>query len=117
MTFARKELGQAGEELAAQFLSNLGYAILARNLKTRYGEIDILALDHQTHVIVEVKTKTSLAFGQPVEMVNRAKQQKLRLLAHLVADRYQSQDYRIDIVAIDLSNPSKPNIEHYIAAV
>ncbi len=117
MTFARKQLGQAGEELAAQFLVRQGYQILARNLKTRYGEIDILALDHQTYVVVEVKTKTSLAFGQPVEMVNWHKQQKLRLLTQLVAAQYQATDYRIDIVAIDLSNYSQPNIEHFIAAI
>lgn len=117
MTLYRKQLGQAGEELAAQLLLRKGYRILARNLKTRYGEVDLLAADGLVAVIVEVKTKSNLRFGRPVEMVDRRKQLKLRLLATLLASRYHFTDYRIDIVAVDLTRPNQPQIEHYIAAV
>lgn len=117
MTFERKKLGAVGEELAAQFLISKGYRILVRNLKTRYGEIDILAADGQTAVVVEVKAKTNTLYGSPVEMVNRQKQRKLQVLAMDLANQHHLVDYRIDVVAIDLSRPSQPVIEHYIAAV
>lgn len=116
MTFMRKNLGETGETLATQFLLHKGYHILERNLKTKYGEIDILALDGKTTVLVEVKTKTSLLFGQPYEMVHAKKQHKLRLLATHLAKKRQLVDYRIDVVSVDLSQ-SEPVIEHLIAAV
>lgn len=116
MTFQRKELGVTGEDLAAEFLINKGYQVLERNLKTKYGEVDILALAGQTTVIVEVKTKTSLSFGLPVEMVGPRKQRKLRLLATALAVQRKLVDYRIDVVSVDLSNPRAVQIEHIIAA-
>jgi putative endonuclease len=112
MTFERKELGAAGEELATQFLLKQGYRILARNLKSKYGEIDILAADGQTTVIVEVKTKSSTLYGLPSEMVAWKKQQKLRLLATDLATRQHLVDYRIDVIAILLLPGSQPVIEH-----
>jgi putative endonuclease len=117
MTFARKKLGTAGEDLAAQFLLKLGYRILARNLKNRYGEIDLLAVDGATLVIVEVKAKSNTVYGTAAEMVNRPKQQKLKLLAVAVAQQYRMLDYRIDVIAIDAASSANPTIEHYINAV
>lgn len=112
MTVDRKKLGASGEELAAQFLMRQGYRILARNLKLRYGEVDVLALDGLTLVIVEVKTKASRQYGLPAEMVTPTKQRKLRLLAQIVASQYNMVNYRIDVVAIDWST-SLPRLEHY----
>ncbi len=117
MTFQRKKLGAVGEELAAQFLFQKGYRILARNLKTQYGEIDIVATDGSTTVIVEVKTKSGTSFGGPAEMVTKHKQQKLRLLAYLYAGEHSLADYRIDVIAIDLPPHGQPSIEHLISAV
>ena len=116
MTFKRKKLGSAGEELAAQFLLQKGYRILARNLKTEYGEMDIIAALETVTVFVEVKTKTSTVYGVPAEMVTARKQEKLRLLATLYATAHQLTDYRIDVIAIDVS-AHPPTIEHLIAAV
>lgn len=112
----RQQLGQSGEERATQFLLQKGYRILARNLKSQYGEVDIVALDGPTLVIIEVKTKQSLAFGLPAEMVTRAKQQKLRLLARQLALANQKVNYRIDVIAIDWSG-SQPVIDHFQSAV
>lgn len=114
MTYQSKQLGASGEELAAQFLLRKGYRILARNLKTRYGEIDILAVDENnasTLVIIEVKSKTGQEFGDPAEMVDRRKQLKLRSLADQIAEQYHRMDYRIDVITIDLSD-TKPIINH-----
>lgn len=117
MTFIRKKLGASGEDLAAQFLLSKDYQVLERNLKTRYGEIDILARDRQTVVVVEVKTKTNLLYGQPYEMVHAKKQRKLRLLATALATERQYKDYRIDVISVDLSDPVRPKIEHLVGAV
>jgi putative endonuclease len=115
MTQARKELGDSGETLATQFLLREGYQILARNLKNRYGEVDILAQQGRTLVIVEVKTKSNNHYGQAAEMITLAKQKKLRLLAQVVAAHYQATDYRIDVIAIDKT--AQPPLQHFIAAV
>lgn len=116
MTLHRKKLGASGEELAAQFLLARNYRILARNLKLKYGEVDILALDQESLVIVEVKTKRILSFGLPVEMVTPAKQRKLQQLALLLSQRYNMVNYRIDVIAVDWSvNP--PVIDHFTNAL
>lgn len=109
----RQELGALGEELAAQFLVKHGYELLARNLKSRYGEIDLLARQAKVLVIVEVKTKSNLNYGQAVEMITAHKYAKLRLLAQQVSRQYNQVDYRIDIIAIDWSQ-SQPKLEHII---
>jgi putative endonuclease len=70
-------LGQAGEDVAAQYLTANGFEILTRNFRTRLGEIDIIAKAQKTIIFVEVKTRTSIAFGYPAEYVTRSKQQKL----------------------------------------
>lgn len=124
MTDNRRQLGLAGENLAAQLLLRKGYRILARNLKLKYGEIDILALDGQTIVVVEVKAKSSSLYGLSGEMITPAKQLKLRRLAEILAQRYQSGrrvgnqqiDYRIDAITVDWTNDFRPTINHYIAA-
>lgn len=115
MTYKTKKLGHDGEELAAQFLVSRGYRILARNLKTRYGEIDIVAQIDSTTVIVEVKTKQSTTFGLAAEMVDQRKQRKLRQLATTLANTKKLVDYRIDVIAIDWSK-QPPIIEHIPAA-
>ena len=116
MTNDRQQLGMTGEELATQLLLKKGYRILARNLKLTYGEIDIVALDGQTLVIVEVKAKSNSLYGLSAEMITRAKQLKLRRLAELLAQQFNKIEYRIDVVAVDWQNGPKPTINHYIAA-
>lgn len=116
MTFQRKQLGAAGEELATHFLVQKGYRILARNWKTKYGEIDIIVSDGSTLVIVEVKTKKDRSYGRAIEMITARKRQKLQMLAILAARYYNKVKYRIDIVTIDHLSGQSPTIEHYIAA-
>jgi putative endonuclease len=110
----KQRLGAAGEDLATQFLLAAGYQILARNLETRYGEVDIVALVGQTIVAVEVKAKTNLEYGSPAEMLTSTKRHKLNQIATYLAQHYGFTDYRIDTIAI-LYTGSKPIIEHYPA--
>jgi putative endonuclease len=75
------ELGRAGEDLAAAWYEARGYAIVARNWRSRAGEIDIIARRGRLVVIAEVKARSSEVFGAPVEAVMRDKQLRLRRLS------------------------------------
>lgn len=89
-----------------------GHRILQRNLKTEFGEIDILTEDGPTVVLVEVKTTHGRRFGLPQELVRPAKQRKLRQLGRWLEQKYPNRLLRIDVVAIDLDDPTHPVIEH-----
>lgn len=74
---SRKLTGRLGEDLAAKHLLNEGYAILERNFRNRFGEIDIIALKDSTVHFFEVKTRKGPAFGTPEEAVDRRKLGKI----------------------------------------
>lgn len=74
-------VGRHGEDLAADHLEAAGLQILARNWRCRDGELDIVARDGPSLVFVEVKTRSSLAYGAPGEAVGRAKSARIRQLA------------------------------------
>jgi len=105
MTFARQRLGLEGEEMACLELERLGYQILIRRFRSRFGEIDIIAKDGEFVAFVEVKTKTDGRFGDPVEMVDAQKQRRLVSMAEeYVADQsLHNTPCRFDVVAIDAS--------------
>ena len=98
----RRQLGDAGEDLAAAALKKQGYKILARNCVTPLGEIDLIARQGKTYVFIEVKTRRGERFGAPQEAVHPAKQQKLRRLAdyYLKQKRLGEVAMRFDVVAI-----------------
>jgi putative endonuclease len=102
----RKQLGKAGEDLAAAALKKQGYKILERNYVTPLGEIDLIARQGKTIVIIEVKTRKSTRFGTPQEAVSAAKQTKLRRLAdyYLKDKRLTGAPVRFDVVAILLAD-------------
>jgi putative endonuclease len=98
----RKQLGDHGEDLAAAALKKQGYKILERNYTTPLGEIDLVARQGKTLVVVEVKTRKSTRFGSPQEAVSVAKQTKLRRLAdyYLKDKRLSGTPMRFDVVAV-----------------
>jgi putative endonuclease len=116
---ARLPLGARGERLAARHLRRAGYRILARNLRNRFGEVDLLALDPdgRTIVIVEVKAGSDGAV-EPEVHLTRDKQRRLVALAAQVARRYRLTDrpFRFDLVAVDIPHDGKPVIRHHVAA-
>ncbi|PIS07994.1 YraN family protein [Candidatus Berkelbacteria bacterium CG10_big_fil_rev_8_21_14_0_10_43_13] len=111
-----KKTGNAGEEAVARYLESKGYKILDRNINFPFGEIDILAEQRKTIVIVEVKTVRGGGFGQAVDLVRYAKQNKLKLLARAISQKYPSRAIRIDVVGVDWSG-NEPKIEHIESAV
>ena len=102
MTFEKKHLGYAGEELAVEFLQKQGYRILVRNFKSRLGEMDIIAADGEVICFIEVKTRTDSRLGTPFEAITPAKQRKLSqgALAYLKQNRLMDAQARFDVVAV-----------------
>ncbi len=104
MPHARQRLGTEGESLACAELERLGYRIVERNYRSRFGELDIVCADGDTVVFVEVKTKTSGDFGDPVEEVTSQKQRQLCAMGEEYASfRCPDAQCRFDVVAVDLS--------------
>lgn len=97
------DVGRIGEEAAAKFLRRRGYKILERNYRLKkFGEIDIVAKEKDTICFIEVKTRTTTAFGEPYEAVNKNKQFKLSMLAlsYLKAKNLMQKRARLDIISI-----------------
>ncbi|MBV8303359.1 MAG: YraN family protein [Acidimicrobiia bacterium] len=102
MTRARRALGASGEQAAADWYVANGYEIVARNWRSRDGELDLIVRRGRTFVFCEVKTRTSTAFGAPVEAVTRTKQMRLRRLAARWLDDnpVRATDIRFDVASV-----------------
>jgi putative endonuclease len=107
-------LGAWGEELAAVALEADGYRIIDRNWRCPQGEIDIVAMDGADTVFVEVKTRSSTAFGHPLEAITMIKLSRLQRLAMAwcVAHPAVHARIRIDVVAVIAPRTGEPVIEH-----
>ena len=99
-----KALGRRGEELAAAHFERLGYRILARNHRTRFGELDLVVANDRTLVFVEVKTRRAGAAASPWDRLDEHKQQQVRRMAAAflseVADRPHGLELRFDAVGV-----------------
>ncbi len=99
----RRDLGAAGEELAAAYLEARGYQIVERNYRRRWGEADIIALDSDgSHVIVEVRSRSDRRYVvEAAQSVGPRKQQQLRRLAHgLISEQETEIDIRVDVMVV-----------------
>jgi len=96
-------LGRRGERAAEKYLRRNGYRIVARNFRAAGAEIDLVAIDGETLVFVEVKTRRSRAAGAPEEAVDERKQTRMRRAAEVFAARYRADEIemRFDIIAVD----------------
>ena len=111
----KTELARAGESLARDHLGSLGFAIVAQNLRLGRGELDLVARHGNTLVFVEVKTRSGLDFGLPLEAVTPAKQRALRALAaRYLAENPHYGPVRFDCIGILWGDP--PQLEHLQAA-
>jgi putative endonuclease len=111
----RHHLGRAGERLAAEHLERLGYAIVARNHRTRFGEIDLIAADADTLVIAEVKTRRGR--GHPWDALDERKQRQVRRMgrAYLneVDDRPRRRRVRFDAIGVTFDAAGRlASLEH-----
>jgi len=109
-------LGKQGEDIAAAFLEAKGYNILDRNYRFERGEIDMVALmlEPAEVVFVEVKTRSSNTYGYPEEFVSKAQQKQIFKVAdaYLYERQLWTVPIRFDIIAITLTDPENPLIQH-----
>ncbi len=111
---AKDDLGRRGEALAAHHLEDAGLRILDRNWRCAQGEIDLVAADGDELVFVEVKTRTSTAFGHPLEAITAVKLARLRRLAGAWCEAHPgvSGSVRTDAVGVLAPTGSPAAIDH-----
>lgn len=127
----RQTLGSQGEALAANYLQDRGYTILGRNVRTAYGEIDLIAFQEETGlpatvlgpeiltpvvVFVEVKTRRSIAYGLPEESITPQKRAHLlaAIQAYMPSHPELPQAWRVDVIAVQwLKGCTAPEITHF----
>ncbi|NQX36563.1 YraN family protein [Herbiconiux sp. VKM Ac-2851] len=112
---AKDELGHRGEDIAAEHLTGIGMQVVQRNWRCATGEIDIVASDGPTLVVVEVKTRTSEAYGHPFDAVTPAKLRRLHLLAaaYIAAVHPgRRMPFRIDVVGVIWPTHGEPSVQH-----
>jgi putative endonuclease len=111
---AKDLLGQQGEQVAARFLTETGLTVLGRNWRCGDGEIDIVALDGRTLVICEVKTRSGVRFGTPLEAVTRSKAHRQRRLAvaWVRAHGLVFDQIRIDVVGVLRTASGDFSVQH-----
>jgi putative endonuclease len=123
----RQQLGRWGEAQAIQYLAQRGYSILQQNARTSYGEIDIVARQTtvqaaettEVTVFIEVKTRTSGAYGYPEQAVNARKQAHLLAAAQAYLQEHPALDgdWRVDVVAVEKPASGPVQITHFEDAV
>ncbi len=109
-----RQMGNWYEELAAAYLEQQGYQIIARQYRCRQGEIDLVARDGENIVFIEVKGRRSARFGLPQEAVDLRKQQRIRRVAqHFLWSNRQSESLcRFDVIAISSTGSGNHSIRH-----
>lgn len=110
-----RSLGARGERIAERYLRRQGMKIVARQMRLSGGEIDLIAVDGNTVVFVEVKTRRTHAAGHPFEAITADKQRRLTRLALLYLRRNHLLEYsaRFDVVAITWpADRRRPEVIH-----
>lgn len=105
MTKRRKELGQYGERLALKQYERGGYTLLVQNYRCRLGEIDLILCKDTTIIFVEVRTKTTLAYGAPEETITPRKKRKIRIVSQIFLQQHThflNYNFQYDVVSIFL---------------
>lgn len=113
MSEHNRATGQWGETAAAEFLSAGGYTVMARNVRTPYGEIDLIARRGEITIFVEVKTRTSRAYGPPEESVSPRKQAHMLAAAEHYASENAIDHWQIDVIAVEGRPGGKVKITHF----
>jgi putative endonuclease len=110
------KLGKEGEQLAANFLVQKGFEVVYRNYRYRRAEIDLIVKRDDWLIFIEVKTRTSVTYGEPEEAVTF---KKIRMIYDAAEEYIFSIDWhghvRFDIVSVKLGNP--PEILHFEDAI
>lgn len=101
MTFRRLLKGSRGEKEAEKLLRKNGYRIIERNYRCAHGEIDLVARDGEVLAFVEVKTRSTDAYGPPEAGVDRRKRRHIaRVASHYIVEKESDLDARFDVVSV-----------------
>ncbi|MCJ7702346.1 MAG: YraN family protein [Anaerolineales bacterium] len=119
MSKSRRNLGIWGENKAAAYLLAQGYDLIAQNVRTDFGEIDIVVQKEGVMVFVEVKTRRTRSYGYPEEGVTPKKREHLihSALAYLRDHPEVDGEWQIDVIAIETRYPGPPEIIHFENAI
>jgi len=112
-----KLIGQWGERAAKDFLREQGYEILAANVRTPHGEIDLVVRRGEITIFVEVKTRTSNRLGLPEESVTPRKQEHMLAAGEHYAAEQEIDHWQIDVISVEGKPGTKPIVTHFENAI
>ncbi len=112
-----QRIGKWGEDLAAEHLVQRGQEIIARNVRTPYGEIDIITRQGGVTIFIEVKTRTSNKMGLPEESITMRKREHMLATADHYAAEHEIDHWQIDVIAIEGKPGSEPKITYFENAI
>jgi len=112
-----QRIGKWGEETAVEYLTQCGHEIIARNVRTPYGEIDIVTKQADITIFVEVKARTSNKMGLPEEAITPRKREHMLAAADHYAAEHEIDHWQIDVVAIEGKPGTTPKITYFENAI
>ena len=113
MSGRNQKIGQWGETVAADYIEKQGHVIVARNVRTPYGEIDIVTKVDGVTIFVEVKTRTTSSYGPPEIAVTMRKQEHMLAAAEHYAAEHEIEHWQIDVIAVEGSPGSTPKFTYF----
>ena len=110
-----KRFGNRGEQIAADYLTDRGIKIIGRNIRTNYGEIDIIGEENEVLLFIEVKTRRSNEYGYPEEAVNYKKREHMEnsALEYIQLNEDADTDWRIDVIAINVGKNKEVKVRWF----
>ena len=118
MSEKSKRLGERGEDAAAAYLERIGMTVVERNWRCPSGEVDIVALDGNEIVLIEVKTRSSVAKGLPEEAITPTKQRRYRKIAAAYLQHAGTAEpgVRFDAITVLAVGDDRALLRHHRAA-
>jgi putative endonuclease len=112
-----QRVGKWGEETAAEYLKQKGCQIIAQNVRTPYGEIDVIAKHDNSTIFVEVKTRTSNTMGLPEESITPRKREHMIACAEYYAAENEIEHWQIDVISIEGKPGTEPVVTYFENAI
>lgn len=112
-----QRVGQWGEQVAVEHLVSRGYEVVGQNVRTPYGEIDIVTKQADITIFVEVKTRTSKVMGLPEESITARKREHMVACAEHYAAEHEIDHWQIDVISIEGKPGTIPVITYFENAI
>ena len=112
-----QRVGKWGEETAVEYLKQKGYEIVEQNVRTPYGEIDIVARQGDITIFIEVKARTSNKMGLPEESITARKREHMVACAEHYAAEHEIDHWQIDVISIEGKPELTPKVTYFENAI